>query len=73
MKKSYKKPEIDVVFATPCHLMSPSKISGGGAGDNNNGNYGGIGGEGSGEGEGGDGMNDARQHNWMWDTMEDEY
>jgi hypothetical protein len=68
MKKNYKKQEMDIVFATPCHLMAPSKISGGKAGDGNDDDYGGFGGEGTGE----DDMN-ARQHNnWMWDNLEEE-
>ncbi len=66
MKKDYKKPEMDVVFATPCHLMAPSKLSGGKAGDGNDDEYGGIGGEGT-----GDDMN-ARRNTSMWDEWDEE-
>lgn len=67
MKKDYKKPEMDVVFATPCHLMAPSKVSGGQAGTGNDNDYGGIGGEGTGE----DDLN-ARRNTSMWDEWEEE-
>ena len=66
MKKNYKKPEMDVVFATPCHLMEPSKLSGGKAGDGNDDEYGGFGGEGT-----GDDMN-ARRSTSMWDEWDEE-
>jgi|GEM_PF-2747078 len=67
MKKIYNKPEMDVVFATPCHLMSPSKTAGGKVDDKDDDDYGKIGG-------GGDGsdMNDARRHVDLWDEWDEE-
>jgi hypothetical protein len=67
MKKDYKKPEMDVVFANVSHLMAPSKVNGGKAGDGNDDDYGGIGGEGTGEGD----LN-ARRNTSMWDEWDEE-
>lgn len=73
MKKDYKKPEMDVVFANVSHLMAPSKTAGGQAGNTNNNpnyndsDYGGI----SHEGGTGDDMN-ARRNTSMWDEWDEE-